>query len=1220
MSGLSAGVYKVTITDGDCETIQTIAVGNGNLPSIQVEELSNTSCGESIGSATLQPDNLEYAWSDGGTGNSRDNLAAGEYIITATDPNQPGVAIIVLTIETEGGLNASPIIGRLPDCGENNGQVTIEATGGSGSYIYSWGASNNQNTLASGTYSVTVSDQVLDCQEVVLFTLLDNVPSVAININTTRVTCVGDTDGSVQIDLIPSAGAAGPFTQTIKDGAGNEFDNSNLPAGDYCIEVRDRNGCLAGGDCFVIMEPDLLSVTVSPTLSSCNDDGTLTVEISGGNGGAVVNWSDGSTGLVRENLAEGTYGFEVVDMRGCSATGEAAISKIRDPQVTITSTNASNVVSNDGSATANPSAGTAPYTYDWSNGETTPTISGLSPGTYEVTLTDANGCTSVSSTEIIASCTDPVSVTISPLAVCNGTTGILNVNIAPSPCFEGPLEIRVTDSQGTEFDSEQLPAGSFTLIVLDANGNTIALENFMVETVPDIVVDSTIDPATCDDQGAITLEVEGGNNNYTFDWDDLPGSSNGPNRSALDAATFSVTITNNQTQCSIERDFTVLNEGLELTAENEVFTCDGMPVQLSVINNKPSDNLTYTWSPASAISGGASTGTPTVQIDSIQEFTYTVENQFGCQQTGSVVVTNANTQPPGAITQSLQCNGLVVDFESSGGASDHYIWDFGDGNTSEEANPTHTYDAAGNYTVTLKLDPRFPCADDLDILSSRMLEVIDGVVTKASFTPDFEPCEDEGLVQFTNTSEVSPGPVTYMWNFGNGMTSTAENPLLQLEESVDLNISLTIRTPTGCEDVARDNLDVVVFKKPTVFDSIQTCAGIPTELNPNPSEGEFKYSWIDAQFLDNATIPNPIATVGKTTRFDVTIGDGICETSTSVLLLVPDEPDFELPEDAAICSADDQVFFADIETEGEILWSSMPDFSDTISTEPEFMASPGIYYFSFTDTFGCNYTDEVAIENALIDGEMMSDVGMVICRNTPATLTIRNNKPFFEIISYEWLPADGILNTDFQSPSLVVRPETTTEYCVILTNEVGCTDTICQVYEVPDIDMEIMVTADPDTIFANQTSDLAVTPATPTVIWMDDPSAGPTRTVSPEQTTNYMVTIRDENDCEATGMVTVVVEMPFCGPPNIFFPNAFTPNGDGINDVLRVRGNGMMEVFWRVVNRWGEVVFEANSEDDVWDGTFNGQLVDPDVYGFELRVVCFSGEVYETQGNVTVLR
>ena len=71
---------------------------------------------------------------------------------------------------------------------------------------------------------------------------------------------------------------------------------------------------------------------------------------------------------------------------------------------------------------------------------------------------------------------------------------------------------------------------------------------------------------------------------------------------------------------------------------------------------------------------------------------------------------------------------------------------------------------------------------------------------------------------------------------------------------------------------------------------------------------------------------------------------------------------------------------------------------------------------------------------------------------------------------------------------------------------------------------------------------------------------------------------------------------------------------------MRLRGNGVRSAFWQIFNRWGELVFEANSIDDTWDGTFNGELVDPDVYGYILRVECFNGDVYESQGNVTVLR
>ena len=125
------------------------------------------------------------------------------------------MAIAVVNIESVGGLNTFPVIDRLPDCGQSNGVVRINASGGSGNFSYSWGDSNTRTNLPSGTYSITVTDQTLDCKEVVQFTLLDNVPDVEVTTTTTRVTCVGDTNGSVQVNLIPSAGANGPFTQTI---------------------------------------------------------------------------------------------------------------------------------------------------------------------------------------------------------------------------------------------------------------------------------------------------------------------------------------------------------------------------------------------------------------------------------------------------------------------------------------------------------------------------------------------------------------------------------------------------------------------------------------------------------------------------------------------------------------------------------------------------------------------------------------------------------------------------------------------------------------------------------------------------------------------------------------------------------------------------------------------------------------------------------------------
>ena len=118
----------------------------------------------------------------------------------------------------------------------------------------------------------------------------------------------------------------------------------------------------------------------------------------------------------------------------------------------------------------------------------------------------------------------------------------------------------------------------------------------------------------------------------------------------------------------------------------------------------------------------------------------------------------------------------------------------------------------------------------------------------------------------------------------------------------------------------------------------------------------------------------------------------------------------------------------------------------------------------------------------------------------------------------------------------------------------------------------------------------------------------------------YIVTFIDpESGCAAERTVTVTV-VNDCGRENLFFPNLFTPNDDGMNDILYLRGVFVDEVFFAIYDRWGEKVFESNSLNDGWDGTFKGQKLGNDVYGYYLRVRCENGEEYYQQGNVTLMR
>jgi hypothetical protein len=124
---------------------------------------------------------------------------------------------------------------------------------------------------------------------------------------------------------------------------------------------------------------------------------------------------------------------------------------------------------------------------------------------------------------------------------------------------------------------------------------------------------------------------------------------------------------------------------------------------------------------------------------------------------------------------------------------------------------------------------------------------------------------------------------------------------------------------------------------------------------------------------------------------------------------------------------------------------------------------------------------------------------------------------------------------------------------------------------------------------------------------------------SPSENTIYTLTITD-GECTASDTVSIRVLNLICGPPNIYVPNAFTPNDDDKNEKLYVRGVNLTEVHLVIFDRWGERVFETRSLQDGWDATFKGKAVDPDVFVYYLEAVCAGGEEYFEEGNITVIR
>ena len=178
-----------------------------------------------------------------------------------------------------------------------------------------------------------------------------------------------------------------------------------------------------------------------------------------------------------------------------------------------------------------------------------------------------------------------------------------------------------------------------------------------------------------------------------------------------------------------------------------------------------------------------------------------------------------------------------------------------------------------------------------------------------------------------------------------------------------------------------------------------------------------------------------------------------------------------------------------------------------------------------------------------------------------------------------------------------------------------------------DLELELDATAEPDTIIfgSGQFAQLQAT-INDTYIYdwspcgsLDDCGIANPQAM-PDETTDYTITITNEEGCFAERDVRVTVINPDCEEPFVFIPTAFSPNNDGENDILFVRGNNLESLTFVIYNRWGQEVFQTENKEFGWNGTFKGEFLPPDVYGYYLKAKCFNGQDYFKKGNISLIR
>ncbi len=584
--------------------------------------------------------------------------------------------------------------------------------------------------------------------------------------------------------------------------------------------------------------------------------------------------------------------------------------------------------------------------------------------------------------------------------------------------------------------------------------------------------------------------------------------------------------------------------------------------------------------------------------------------------------------PSGTITydHNYICGNTPVRLEANVQNTDSIRWNFGDGTFLTTASPViyHTYNQSGFYvpTATLTTNSLSSCS-----VLVRGLDTIKVDYLKAGFRHSSLLTCGNTRVQFTDTSRRFLPITSWRWSFGDGTFSTQQNPIKNYTASNNWQIQLIVTSASGCSDTITRNIFIKVNTIPSA--NINAPA---TACTNRPVSYEAQYVSADTVSIVNWSFTNGVVLTGtpvnnfylNTGTYTATLIVGTlygCQDTTTKTITINQSPTITASPDATICKGQSRQL--NVAGTNSYSWSPI-DGSLSCTTCANPIAKPLTttqYVVTGTNTFGCTAIDTVVITVA-------QPIDITVSPNDTICIGQSSQLSVSGATTYTWSPSTTLSNATGQFT--VATPILTTRYRVIGFDSYNCfQDTAfvtVAVGQYPTVNLGA------DRVLATGTPLPLVTTTTngPITKWTWGPSAAtlscadcPTPIATIKREICYTVEAANLYKCAARDTMCVKV---FCENSQVFIPNAFTPDGDGINDVLMVRAQGIRSVKnFRIFNRWGQLVFEKNNfnPNDVsagWDGRINGKLASPDVYVYMCEVVCENDISYTYKGNVSIVK
>jgi gliding motility-associated-like protein len=599
--------------------------------------------------------------------------------------------------------------------------------------------------------------------------------------------------------------------------------------------------------------------------------------------------------------------------------------------------------------------------------------------------------------------------------------------------------------------------------------------------------------------------------------------------------------------------------------------------------------------------------------------TLTVENDTGCVKTFTKKIKPFPLPDPDFKLDSVLCLNNPAQFidltKTDTGSVVQWSWDFGDNTPKVNVkSPVHTYIAPGTYQVTLIVSNSLGCVDSV----------------KKTFTVNPYPVavvnSDTAICPGEAVQLNGSGGLFYQWKPGAGLN----NP--NIANPVATPGTTTTYTLLVSDSCYTDSTQITITVNPapvTSFTSTQDCVNDTIEFTDQSTTTggtitQWSWDFGDGSF---SSAQNPIHIFGQNGSYTVTLtttNSFDCSTSFSKTITPYPVADTDFEFDSIPCLQDPTVFTdKSVLVSGNISnWKWYFGDGDSSSTQNpvHVYQLPGTYTVQLITTtgFGCRDTMEKILQiDAFVNAVVSPDTS--ICSLDVVQLHASGG------LYYQWEPS-LFANPDTSADPFVSPPVSTTFTVTVADNCSADTATVhINIFDWPTIDV-----AKDTTIYLGEEAYLKAIAGANVVSYLWEPDSSivfpsnatdPEITVSPDEVTWYVVTVTDANGCRNRDSAKIDFLDPF-----IALPNAFTPNGDGLNDIFYVISRGKVELItYRIYNRWGQKIFDISGlagKNTGWDGTFKGadQPGGSYTYVIKARAVLVGGPIINKSGSVLLIR